>query len=449
MTLTPDQSIAEEFIINFVKSLAKEPEDYFCTLSGFAGTGKTTVMNSIIQKIRHGKKIAVSAPTHKAKEVIAKVTKQNAETIQSLLGLRPNIELTDFNPNKPIFEVLAEERIMNYNIIIIDEASMLGKALVDQLKTKAVLYRTKIIFMGDIYQLPPVGEVCSTVFNLKHMTKLETIVRQSDSNPNQKLIELARNDVRDGTDTCIPYLMNIQMDMNGKEGFKRFDQKEWYEGLLEKYYDSEYKENPDFVKTIAWKNITVGSINRYLRKNIIESDELVAVGDLLMGYKNISKTLNEYPFFIPIVKNSYDYKVTKVVIDEVKIMGVMFKGYKTWTKEGELPMFILHRDSYPDFVVAFNERLYKAKEFKQWKSYYTFKEQIILLENVSDDYGNHVCDKDIDYGYCITVHKSQGSTYKNVGICLKDILLNRTPQERRQLIYVAASRVSEENLCYV
>lgn len=446
--LNDGQVEAKNRIIEFVND--KNTDDYAITLSGYAGTGKTTLMNDVIKELKRNKKIVVSAPTHKAKEKIAEITNQNAETIQALLGLRPNLDLTDFDPNKPIFEVKADERIQYYNVLVIDEASMLSQVLVDLIEEKARQNRVKVIYMGDIYQLPPVKEKISQVFNLSNLVQLTEIVRQSGSNPNQQLIELARNDVRDGTDTFTHFIRENKMNMTEEplEGYKVFEQDDYYNSLLPYYYDSEYKQNPNLMKTLAWTNKAVSAINAFIRKNVINSDEMIAVGDILMGYKSITKESNTPPYYIPIVKNSVDYIVTKVELEEVLIMGVTLKGYRTTVQDGYLPMFILHRDSYADFVEEYNDRLQKAKTYRQWKPFYNFKEKVVLLEPVKDAYGNHVCDKDIDYGYAVTVHKSQGSTYDHVGITLPDIMKNSIAKERRQLIYVAISRTAKTNNIY-
>lgn len=447
--LNEEQLQAKEYLLAFVNNPARKVQDYFATLAGFAGTGKTTLMKEVINALQRKKKIVVSATTHKAKEVIAEATQQNAETIQSLLGLRLSVDLTDFDPNKPIFQPHAEERMQHYDVVIIDESSMISIDVYNLIEKIALINRTKIIFMGDIYQLPPVGEIQSKVFTLPNMVSLNTIVRQSEGNPNQKLIELARNDVRDGTDLFLKYLKDIPVDINEeKEGFASLQMEEYYATLIEKYSDSAYPYEADIVKMIAWTNTTVGRNNAYIRANIIKSKEQVAVGDLLMGYSSITKEIKTFPFYIPIVKNSVDYLVEKVELLNTTFFGVTLKGYKTYSKGCKLPMFILHKDSYPLFVKEYNDRLQKGKEFRQWKSFYAFKEQIICMEDIIDDFGNLVCKKDIDYGYVITVHKSQGSTYQNVGIILKDILRNRTAKERRQLIYVAVSRTSKANYLY-
>lgn len=452
MKFTIDQRNASSNIINFIDGVP-DPEDneaYLCTLSGFAGTGKTTLINHIIQQRKFKIKIVVSATTHKAKEVIADVTKQNADTIHSLLGLRPNEDLEDFNPNKPTFKTLAQERLSKYDVVFIDECSMMNAALFTMIKEKAIEHKTKIIFIGDVYQTPPVGEAVSKVFKIKRLYQLNEIVRQSGTNPNQLLIELARNDIRDNTDTLLTFLKTNESKIVNEEGYKILTKDNYYESLLEYYYDSEYQQNPNVMKTIAWTNKSVSAINNYLRAKIINSIEMVAVGDILMGYKTIGKEIDTPPFFLATVKNSVDYIVTKVTPTIKTLYGTEFKGYLIETKDNDETMFILHRDSYNIFRESIIPLYEAGVMYRQWKKYYDFKNNFVLLETIHFGTGfNEKCDKDIDYGYAITVHKCQGSTYQNVGVTLKDIMNNRTVKERRQLIYVALSRVNKINCIYL
>lgn len=460
MILKEDLKVGQINALNVLTTFLSIPykptEEYCYTLSGFAGTGKSTLMNFILQELPKNKKVCVSAPTHKAKEVIADFTGKNAETIQALLGLRPNVDIDDFNPNKPEFACIADERICNYNIVIIDEASMLNKKLVHLIEEKARENKVHVIYMGDIYQLPPVGEIQSIVFKYKNIVHLDEIVRQSNENPNVKLIELARNDVRDGTNTFIKYLESIKIDMNKNEGFKLLDQALFYTELLSKYFDSEYAQNPNLTKTIAWTNETVMKINSYLRYQIFKAKDMITVGDILMGYKSITierRNGRGDTQYDSIVKNSVDYIVTGVDIITKIIAGEEYKFYRTEVKGQSELMWILHPESYDLFVKEHDERITKAKNYRQWKPYYQFKENFILKHNLNSTLLNYkgqpeVIPKDIDYGYCITVHKCQGSTYQNVGIILKDLMRNFTAKERRQLIYVAVSRTSSTNLLY-
>jgi hypothetical protein len=448
MTLTPDQELAKTQILAWAENtILKTDYDYFITLAGYAGTGKTTVINNILQQLRH-KKIVVSAPTHKAKNVIAASTNKTAETIQKLLGLRPDVDLADFNPNKPVFMQMAEETIQFYNILVIDESSMLNEAAVNLIFEKAVKHRVKVIFMGDKYQLPPVGEVLSKIFNLPNVVYLDTIVRQSNTNPNQKLIEIARDDVRNGTDHIHKYIKEVKHDMNDKEGFKVLNKEHFYPALIEKYYDAEYNQNPNLVKTIAWTNKSVKALNLYIRSKLLPNSDLVTVGDILMGYKPITKEIQAPPYYIPLVENSADYIVTKVTKKSNFIVGVPIEGYDVEFKDKKYPVFILARESYPVFIEQYKQRLSVGKTQRRWKSFYEFKDAICIIEDIYDENLQLVCSKDIDYGYAITVHKSQGSTYTNVCTLLSDICRNRTAADRRKLIYVALSRTSQENIIY-
>ncbi|MDE4970070.1 AAA family ATPase, partial [Francisella tularensis] len=70
-------------------------------------------------------------------------------TIHSLLVLQPDINLDDFNPNDPVFGQIKKANIRNYNLIIIDEASMINKVLfelIDSEINRSLI--TKVLFLG-------------------------------------------------------------------------------------------------------------------------------------------------------------------------------------------------------------------------------------------------------------------------------------------------------------
>lgn len=60
---------------------------------------------------------------------------------------------------------------------------------------------------------------------------------------------------------------------------------------------------------------------------------------------------------------------------------------------------------------------------------------------------NSIIKKDLDYGFAVTAHKAQGSTYKKVFVLLKDISLNKNFIERNQILYVAMTRA--QKMCVV
>ena len=97
--------------IKKIRDWLKNGQTFF-TLAGYAGTGKSTCIKKILDEY-HGD-IVVSAPTHKAKKVIMNMTDIEGQTLHSLLGLRPDVDLDNFNPNNPEFNPIAEPKIFDY-----------------------------------------------------------------------------------------------------------------------------------------------------------------------------------------------------------------------------------------------------------------------------------------------------------------------------------------------
>ena len=160
------------------------------TLIGSAGTGKSTVIGYFIPQCGIPKnKIAVSAPTHKAKTVITKFTGLEGFTLQALIGLRPDTELENFDINNPMFAPISEPRIALFDLVVIDECSMVNKALKEHLDRQSQIFGTKIIYLGDEKQLPPINEKISTTFTeVEHTFRLTEIVRQNNTNPLMEII---------------------------------------------------------------------------------------------------------------------------------------------------------------------------------------------------------------------------------------------------------------------
>jgi len=138
---TDGQLLAIDNILNWIKD-----NNLIYTLSGFAGTGKTTVLKDIVKII--GGAIACTAPTHKAVRVAEANIGVKGSTIQKLLGLRPNLDLKDFDINNPQFDPLGNVYIKNYKLIIVDEASMINRSLYNFIKAESKKYNVKILYVG-------------------------------------------------------------------------------------------------------------------------------------------------------------------------------------------------------------------------------------------------------------------------------------------------------------
>lgn len=450
---TKDQKVALNNMLEWAKNNV-----WRHTLNGAAGTGKTTITRLFINKVRiPSYKIAVTAPTHKAKKVIAKATGYRAQTIQKLLGLRPNVEMDNFNPNRPVFLPLADDAIGDYSIVIIDEASMLNTAAFNLIKEKAEKYGVKVLFLGDSYQLPPVGEFISPVFKgeKEYISTLSTVVRQESTNPMTQMLINMREDIKFKSNKTITQMIQNGRDLYSDTGYKVLKTKAEKEGeetfgnaLLKMYLSTEYEYNPDYIKFLAWTNKSVETWSEAIRNKILKDKARdLNKDEFLIGYKTIvNKKYNKI-----IIENSEDYRIVHV---EKRTSDEGFLGYDTVivnSNDVERRVFIIdYKDEETEkaFINKVMTLISEAgKDRRQWKQYYKFVESHLSLKTYNYPGSQKtLIGKSLYYSYGITVHKSQGSTYDNVAVNLPNLYLNRKDNERNRLIYVALSRASKMNI---
>jgi len=436
--------------IDKIRKWLKNGQNFF-TLAGYAGTGKSTIIKKILDEYHGG--VVVSAPTHKAKKVIANTTKKDAQTLHALLGLRPDVELAEFNPNSPIFNQIAMARINDYNFVIIDEASMVNDELYNLILTTIKGNKTKILFMGDPAQIPPVGERESVVFNqasneFHQLTKIE---RQNDTNPLAFVYDALRNNLYDPDGG---FLRRSNMNDLGEGVIFTLDKQEFRAAILEKYRSPDFKKDTDFVKVIAYTNKTVMASNKVIRNELLgEGTDIVEVGDILMGYRSVTAEQRNRN----IIENSADYHVMSKSGLGQSIDGI--NGFMVKLREnlaqGEFKftdVFIVDTNDINNLHFYGEKHDYYRDmgkvDKKKWTKYYDFRRNNLLMTTI-DTYRNglargsgDVIVKDLDYGYCITAHKAQGSTYTHVFVLENDISINWKIKERNQIKYVAFTRPS-------
>ncbi len=180
-----EKKILNESSISYDECQIKAIE-YACTenvlvITGGPGTGKTTIVKKIVDIYTdHGLKVLLAAPTGRAAKRMEETSGLEAKTIHRLLGYTP----VDSGRGM-IFEHDSENPLEG-DILIIDEASMIDLILLENL-LKGVSGETKLIFVGDIDQLPSVGagNVLKDIIDSKLIKTIELkkIFRQGkDSN---------------------------------------------------------------------------------------------------------------------------------------------------------------------------------------------------------------------------------------------------------------------------
>ncbi|MFR5265817.1 ATP-dependent RecD-like DNA helicase [Clostridium sp.] len=120
-------------------------------ITGGPGTGKTTIIKAIIEIFEScHMKVVLAAPTGRAAKRMGESTGREAKTIHRLLDMGVSEEGEEL-----LFET-KEQKTIDGDVVIIDEASMIDVALMNNL-LKAIKVGTRLIIVGDIDQLPSVG----------------------------------------------------------------------------------------------------------------------------------------------------------------------------------------------------------------------------------------------------------------------------------------------------
>ena len=140
-----------------------------CIITGGPGTGKTTIIKTIIELYKkHGKKPVLCAPTGRAAKRMTETTGEEAKTLHRLL------EIGKVEDEGKIASVDYEVAPLDADVIIVDEVSMVDVFLMNSL-VKALYQGTKLILVGDIDQLPSVGPG-SILKDLINSEEVKTIV---------------------------------------------------------------------------------------------------------------------------------------------------------------------------------------------------------------------------------------------------------------------------------
>lgn len=143
MILSSQQNQALELIREWYLSNNDEP----FYLAGYAGTGKSTIVNEVIQQLEI-KSIAYCAFTGKAASVLASKGNNPASTVHSLI-YEPIVE----PETKKVSFILKDQLDRNFNLIVLDECSMIN----DDLYQDLLSFDVPILILGDPGQLPPIS----------------------------------------------------------------------------------------------------------------------------------------------------------------------------------------------------------------------------------------------------------------------------------------------------
>lgn len=449
--LTDDQKEALQYMKDFIEGPNRE-----MVLRGPAGTGKTSLVNVLLAELDKLKffEYICTATTNKAVEVIARNTGREFDrTIYSLEGLTVKDE--DDRGAKLVREPGAQSKLKDYDLIIVDEASMVPMQLIQEIEQDLLEHsRPKIIYIGDPCQLPPVSDKASglnesIVFQLPLWFELTKVMRTALDNPILKLVTGMRQDMTVVGDT-FPYDDDVTDD---GDGVRFYDNRGVFmDKMYSMFTSDEYKDDTDYCMAVAWRNISVDAINRNVRKKIypdieaeyVEGEEVrttIAFRRPVPGKKDI---------FYPVYSMEERLKIMEV--DEATDPKYDLECYKvTVCNFRALPKnrtttvaFILKKSSLEKYQMLLTETAAKCKEREKEPGHngkghlYTKKEAWAPYNDLRRYY------LWVDYIYAMTTHKAQGTTVQNVFVVERDMNLNQDVVERNKLKYTAFTRAAKQ-----
>lgn len=418
------------------------------TISGNAGVGKSMIVKLLIKHLENNNiDYLLAAPTNKASNILSQFTERDVVTLHKLLALKPTLDilLLDFRDLK--YTSNAGSGIPRNGVVIIDECSMINDVLYDFIIEKATEQNSKIIFIGDIKQCAPVKELhLSKSFQYGKQIRLTKIYRQREDNPIIQVLSELRNSPKYSFKTSIsPEGSIVVYD----------DWKKFVKNTKKLFVEAIEKHDPTLVKLVAYTNKRIESFNNVIRNVLFDNSDEYHVGEILTGYDTTTCKAKDTHHFGFEVINSEDY-IIQDVVETAKQIGMSYlKGYvlklhpvNSNYLDGEI--FILSKDT-PKWQIdnltneleALRLSAVNAKSKRHaapyWKKYFSLMESFLTPFDLV--YENRIIrKKSIDYGYCISVHKSQGSSINNVLIDMGNLFTCKNKEDLRQLQYVAMSR---------
>jgi energy-coupling factor transporter ATP-binding protein EcfA2 len=421
-------------------------EEKFAVLSGYAGVGKTTLLR-FLSGIGF-KRIQFLAPTNKAAAVLNKKIKPfECITIHKWLKITPKQD-----GDKIVWKQFDQAKLMSslakLDLVVVDEASMLNSELLEILERfilKNMTVSTKVLFVGDNFQLPPVEETKSPVFKYPRVAMRE-IVRQAKDSPIIQASMQIRQGIRDN---------DVNTMVNSLAKFPRVTDADYA-------MFSELKRNPNFVRFVAYKNKTVDTLNKIVQARLgIKGKEPIRVGDIAAAYSPIfikqdqDMLLNMGLVCTDSVQPKYfisdDFwveRVEPVVIDNPKIMFELKRqpySFKLsdFTGDRDLDVIEYTLRHIESDVVFQTYALQNTRVLSDLANYARLQKQPHLVNGAWKLFWNLKSLSELKPGYALTCHKVQGSTFDKVIVDLEDVLSCSSIPTMGRLLYVAVTRAAQ------
>jgi exodeoxyribonuclease-5 len=443
---TPTQGQADLFRLLEYFILEKEKYRQVFLLKGFAGTGKTTVVSTLVDVVRKfGYKYVMLAPTGRAAKVMTNYSKQKASTIHKKVY---------WQKADPYTGNMVFERQKNYHtntIFIVDEASMIsdetdfigGNGLLADLVDYVFEDESnKLMLIGDAAQLPPVGRILSPALDSEYL-KINFDVSVLE----KELEEVMRQDEQSGILINATALRNVllQNSTDIKLHTKYFPDifrmtNEKLEDGLRYAYNKYGTENTII---ICRSNKAATQYNHYIRRTIHFTENEIDVGDILMVVRNNYAALDEGAPAGFLANGDF-----------VEIMRVRNTEDMYGFRFANLQLRLIDYPEQPEF-----EAKIMLDTLHSYSPALSQEDNKKLYDNVLTDYSyirskkerNEVIKKDpylnalqVKFAYALTCHKSQGGQWNAVFVDQGFLTQEGINADFLRWLYTAMTRASNE-----
>lgn len=428
--------------------LTNTNSDEIFVLKGYAGTGKTTVISTIVNNLSViGKKYVLLAPTGRAAKVIANYSNKPAFTIHKKI----------YYPKKGksggVSFTMKENKHTN-TLFIVDESSMIsdvnsesklyenGSLLDDLISYVYNGNNCKMILLGDTAQLPPVQLDISPALDTEKLAlqynkevfsiELDEVMRQEEYSG----ILCNATELREILKST--FFDEFKFNLEGYKDIVRLSDGLDIQDAIQRAYSNYSIEDTCF---IVRSNKRANQYNQQIRSKILDKDSALAVGDYLMVVKNnyfwlkesdeagfiangdIIEVLEIFGF-----KDLYDFNFAKV-----KVRMVDYPNQKPF--ETMLLLNTITSES-PSLTYDESNHLYQEvmKDYEGEAQYRKF------LKVKNNEYFNAL---QVKFSYAITCHKSQGGQWNTVFI-EQPYLPNGVDIDYIRWLYTAVTRAKDK-----
>ena len=412
---TSDQADCMRLLSDYITG---NTNDVIFLLTGYAGTGKTSIIASLVQTLDSLRlRSMLLAPTGRAAKVLRSYSGKDAFTIHKKIYRQKSA--TD-----GIGKFVLDRNLHKETFFIVDESSMIsgessegsmfgsGKLLEDLIEYVYTGTNCKLILVGDVAQLPPVGSILSPALDPEVLVQtgfaiqsfeLRQVIRQSEGSGILMNATSVRQQVTDG-DLSIPALK-----IEGYIDIERLSGNDIIERLAESYD----KCGTDGAIVVVNSNSMANRYNQGIRNRIFTREEEISTGDIIMVVKNNYFWLKDEEG-TGFIANGDIAEVRRIRKYE-ELYGMRFAEMTLWFRDSELELEAkvmldtLSMDT-PSLSPDKSRDLYYAIISDQ-PSVKSKRKQFEMTRN--DPYFNAL---QIKFAYAVTCHKSQGGQWERVFI---------------------------------